>query len=153
MKIFLDCNTLYTNFVPVNKTQQHTYIYIMKNNKKATALQGNSTAHSKPTKATANNLKQVSSKTEVTKKVSDYTLQVIESNKLLKQESVKLGYCVKVLINNTNILKLSPLMVKNLQAINKDSEAYKLAVNNCRKSKSGNYSPFYLLQYLYSISK
>lgn len=124
----------------------------MKSKKQATALQGNSKANSKPTKATANTIKQVSSKTEV-KKASKYKTEVLESNKLLKQESVKLGYCVKVLINNTNILKLSPIMVKNLNAINKDSEAYKLAVNNCRKSKKGNYSPFYLLQYLYSISK
>ena len=124
----------------------------MKNNKKATALQGNSKANNKPTKATANNLKQVSSKTEV-KKESDYKLQVLDSNTILKQESKTLGYCIKVLINNTNILKLSPLMIKNLNAINKDSEAYKLAVQNCRKSKKGNYSPFYLLQYLYSISK
>ena len=124
----------------------------MKNNKKATKAQGANIANNKPTKATANNLKQVSSKTEV-KKESKYKTEVLESNKLLKQESVKLGYCVKVLINNTNILKLSPLMVNNLKAINKDSEAYKLAVNNCRKSKKGNYSPFYLLQYLYSISK
>jgi hypothetical protein len=125
----------------------------MKNNKKATKAQGANIANNKPTKATANNLKQVSSKIEVTKKESNYKLQVLDSNAILKQESKTLGYCIKVLINNTNILKLSPLMVKNLQAINKDSEAYKLAVNNCRKSKKGNYSPFYLLQYLYSISK
>jgi hypothetical protein len=125
----------------------------MKNNKTATQLQGNKTANNKPTKVTGNVITQTSSKKETTKKESSYKVEVLESNKLLKQESVKLGYCVKVLINNTNILKLSPLMVKNLQAINKDSELYKLAVNNCRKSKNGNYSPFYLLQYLYSISK
>lgn len=125
----------------------------MKTTKTATQLQGNKTANNKPTKSTVNSLIQKSSKQETTKKESSYKIEVLESNKLLKQESVKLGYCVKVLINNTNILKLSPIMVKNLQAINKDSEAYKLAVLNCRKSKNGNYSPFYLLQYLYSISK
>jgi len=124
----------------------------MNTTKKATKVQGANIANNKPTKSIVNNLTQKSSKQE-TKKESNYKTEVLESNKLLKQESVKLGYCVKVLINNTNILKLSPLMVKNLQAINKDSEAYKLAVNNCRKSKNGNYSPFYLLQYLYSISK
>jgi hypothetical protein len=125
----------------------------MNTTKTAAKLLGNKTANSKPTKVTGNVITQKSSKKETTKTESSYKTEVLESNKLLKQESVKLGYCVKVLINNTNILKLSPLMVKNLNAINKDSEAYKLAVNNCRKSKNGNYSPFYLLQYLYSISK
>lgn len=125
----------------------------MKNNKTAAQLLGNKTANNKPTKVTGNVITQKSSKKETTKTESSYKTEVLESNKLLKQESVKLGYCVKVLINNTNILKLSPLMVKNLNAINKDSEVYKLAVLNCRKSKNGNYSPFYLLQYLYSISK
>ena len=129
----------------------------MNTKKTASKLQGNKTANKKSEllgKAikALDNLTQTSSKQE-TKKESNYKVEVLESNKLLKQESVKLGYCVKVLINNTNILKLSPLMVKNLQAINKDSEVYKLAVLNCRKSKNGNYSPFYLLQYLYSISK
>lgn len=125
----------------------------MNTKKTATKVQGTNIANNKPTKSTVNNLTQKSSKKETTKKESSYKIEVLESNKLLKQESVKLGYCVKVLINNTNILKLSPLMIKNLNAINKDSEVYKLAVLNCRKSKSGNYSPFYLLQYLYSISK
>jgi hypothetical protein len=129
----------------------------MNTKKTASKLQGNKTANKKSEllgKAikALDNLTQTSSKQE-TKKESNYKVKVLESNKLLKQESVKLGYCVKVLINNTNILKLSPLMVKNLNAINKDSEVYKLAVLNCRKSKNGNYSPFYLLQYLYSISK
>jgi hypothetical protein len=124
----------------------------MNTKKTATKLQGNKTATA--TKVNATNLKQTASTSEASKKVdSNYKTEVLESNKLLKQESVKLGYCVKVLINNINILKLSANMVDNLQAINKDSEAYKLAVNNCRKSKNGNYSPFYLLQYLYSISK
>jgi hypothetical protein len=124
----------------------------MNTKKTATKVQGTKIA--KGTKVTlTENLTQTSSKKETTKKESSYKVEVLESNKLLKQESKTLGYCVKVLINNTNILKLSPLMVKNLQAINKDSELYKLAVNNCRKSKNGNYSPFYLLQYLYSISK
>lgn len=125
----------------------------MNTTKTAAAAQGAKVAKVTATKVTANNLKQKSSKQETTKKVSSYKNEVLESNKILKQESIKLGYCVKVLINNVNILKLSPLMIKNLHAINKDSEAYKLAVQNCRKSKTGNYSPFYLLQYLYSISK
>ena len=126
----------------------------MKKQTSVATLQGNKATNNKPTKVSANVLTQKSTtKQETTKKDSNYKTEVLESNKLLKQESVKLGYCVKVLINNINILKLSPLMIKNLQAINKDSEVYKLAVLNCRKSKNGNYSPFYLLQYLYSISK
>jgi hypothetical protein len=124
----------------------------MKNNKKATKVQGTKIATA--TKVSANTVKQ-NSTTQVKKEkqTSEYNNTVLASNKILKEESKKLGYCIKVLTNNINILKLSPLMVKNLQAINKDSEVYKLAVNNCRKSKNGNYSPFYLLQYLYSISK
>jgi hypothetical protein len=89
-----------------------------------------------------------------TKKESDYKLQVLDSNAILKQESKTIGFCIKVILNNIKLLpNITETMVKNLNAINKDSEAYKLAVNNCRKSKKGNYSPFYLLQYLYSISK
>jgi hypothetical protein len=131
----------------------------MTTKKTATQLQGNKTANKKSEllgKAikALDNLTQKSVTSETSKKVdSNYKTEVLESNKLLKQESKTLGYCVKVLTNNINILKLSPLMVKNLNAINKDSEVYKLAVLNCRKSKNGNYSPFYLLQYLYSISK
>jgi hypothetical protein len=124
----------------------------MKKTTNVATLQGNKATKNQPTKVTLNTVKQSSAKVE-TKKESTYKLHVLNSNKILKEESAKLGYCIKVLINNTNILNLSPLMLKNLQAINKDSEAYKLAVNNCRKSKNGNYSPFYLLQYLYSISK
>ena len=124
----------------------------MTTKKTATKLLGNKTATA--TKVNATNLKQTASTSEASKKVdTNYKLQVLDSNAILKQESKTLGYCIKVLTNNINILKLSPLMVKNLNAINKGSEAYKLAVNNCRKSKKGNYSPFYLLQYLYSISK
>jgi hypothetical protein len=125
----------------------------MKKTTNVATLQGNKATNSKPTKVSANSIKQASAKVEQPKKESTYKISVLDSNKILKEESAKLGYCVKVLINNINILKLSPLMSKNLQAINKDSEAYKLAVQNCRKSKTGNFSPFYLLQYLYSISK
>ena len=125
----------------------------MNTQKTATKLQGNKVANGKPTKVSANSVKQAAAKVQQPKKESTYKISVLDSNKILKEESAKLGYCIKVLMNNINILKLSPLMAKNLQAINKDSEAYKLAVNNCRKSKNGNYSPFYLLQYLYSISK
>ena len=124
----------------------------MNTQKTATKLQGNKVAKNQPTKVTVNIVKQSAAKVE-TKKESTYKLHVLETAKILKEESKTLGYCIKVLINNINILKFSPLMAKNLQSINKDSEAYKLAVNNCRKSKNGNYSPFYLLQYLYSISK
>ena len=129
----------------------------MKNNKTASKLQGSKIANKKSEllgKAikALDNLTQKSTTNEV-KKESSYKLTVIDSNKLLKEESKTLGYCIKVLLTNVKLLTISPLMVKNLQAINKDSEAYKLAVNNCRKSKNGNYSPFYLLQYLYSISK
>lgn len=134
----------------------------MKAQKAATKLQGNKVANNNPTKVKVSTVtqksatvktSQTSKKVDTTKKESAYKLHVLDSNKILKEESAKLGFCIKVLMNNSNILKLSPLMLKNLQAINKDSEAYKLALNNCRKSKKGNYSAFYLLQYLYSISK
>jgi len=91
----------------------------MKTTKKATKAQGANIANNKPTKATANNLKQVSSKTEVTKKVSNYTLQVIESNNILKQESKTIGFCIKVILNNIKLLpNITETMVKNLNAIN-----------------------------------
>jgi len=129
----------------------------MNTTKKATAQSAtaNKATVTTATAQKANKVKtsQASKKVD-TKKVSNYTLQVIESNNILKKEAKTIGFCIKVILNNIKLLpNITDTMVKNLQAINKDSEAYKLAVLNCRKSKSGNYSPFYLLQYLYSISK
>ena len=136
----------------------------MNTTKTATALQGNKTANNKSKllgeaikaldNLTQNSVTSTPSKKVDTKKVSNYTLQVIDSNNILKQESKTIGFCIKVLVNNIKLFpNITPLMIKNLHAINKDSEAYKLAVLNCRKSKKGSYSPFFLLQYLYSISK
>lgn len=83
----------------------------------------------------------------------NYKSDVLSVNKALKEESLKLGYCIKKLISLSDAIKLHPTMLANLQAINTDSEEYKKAVEKIKKTKSGNYSPFVLLQYLYKISK
>lgn len=87
------------------------------------------------------------------RKPSAYTQQVIESNKLLKTECSKLGWAIKVLTSNVKVLTINEAQKSLLAAIDKGGEAYKKAATNCRKSKSSNYSPFYLLQYLYSETK
>lgn len=83
----------------------------------------------------------------------NYNVNVLSTNKRLKEESKKLGYCVKTLLRLADSIELHPTMLANLQAIDKDSELYKQAAENVRRTKLGNYSPFTLLQYLYKISK
>ena len=83
----------------------------------------------------------------------NYKSNVLDVNKKLKEEARTFGYSVKQLIAFAPIIGLDKTMLKNLQLINKDQDVYKQASLDVRKTKSGNYSAFYLLQYLYKISK
>jgi hypothetical protein len=75
-----------------------------------------------------------------------YKNLVLEANAALKVEAKTFGYTVKTLLNFSGTPKEFLTMLK---AINKDSEKFKTAAENVRRTKSGNYSAFYLLQYLY----
>jgi hypothetical protein len=85
-------------------------------------------------------------------KATDYYKQVIEPNRFLKEETSKIGYCIKQLLNNSDAIKLQPDFIKLLKQANKDEAIYKQFANEVRKSKTGKYSPFALLQYLYKIA-
>lgn len=82
-------------------------------------------------------------------KKSDYALKVLDTNKALKEESAKLGYCIKQLEG----IKLPTQFAAYLGKIRKDSNLYKQVESECRKSKSGRFTAFYLLQYLYKVTK
>lgn len=78
-----------------------------------------------------------------------YRELVLNTNKTLKEESTKLGYCIKVLKNFDQLPEeLRPI----LERIETKKE-YQKAVKNVRTSKAGKYTPFFLLQYLYKVHK
>ena len=86
---------------------------------------------------------------EVIKQVSEYTIKVLNTNKTLKEESVKLGYCIKQLEG----IKIPDEFSKYLKTMKKDSSIYKHCESNIRRSKIGKFTAFYLLQYLYKVTK
>ena len=77
---------------------------------------------------------------------------IIEANKILKSEQKNLGGCIKVLKTFWQFLPgdVKPLL-SILMEIDKNSEMYKIASNDVRKSKNGNYSPYYLLCFLRKV--
>ena len=88
-----------------------------------------------------NSVKNTTKKVEA-KKVNNYKANVLEANKELKQET-------KTLKGSLQILKI---LSKNEEVIKACSEVdYAKLKKACRKSKSGNYSPFYVLQAFYKL--
>jgi hypothetical protein len=96
-------------------------------------------------------IKATQSKASEAKQVSEYKKDVLQVNKALKQECLKFGYSVKVLKQFAPITNKKHIELINL--INTDSNIYKQVEKNVRKTKNGNYSAFYLLQYIYSQCK
>ena len=78
----------------------------------------------------------------------NYYLNVIKVNSDLNIELKSLGGARAKLLNATSI-DLPAKDVKLLKCT-KDSNAYKILVANVRCSKTGNYSPFFILQALYN---
>ena len=76
------------------------------------------------------------------KTVSNYRVKVLDVNASLKKESKTLGGAIK-------LLKALTEDETTLNAIN--SVDFKKLKKVCRKSKKGNYSPFFILQALYKI--
>jgi len=76
-----------------------------------------------------------------------YKELVLNTNKELKEEATKLGYCIKVLKGFSGL-------PNELKPVLKDVEKnYAEHVNQVRQTKSGKYTAFYLLQYLYKQYK
>ena len=79
-----------------------------------------------------------------------YRELVLDTNKVLKEESAKLGYCIKVLKGFDQLPKeFKPILSK----VDKDAQTYKKCIDNVRVSKTGKFTAFYLLQYLYKEYK
>jgi len=76
------------------------------------------------------------------KTISTYKVNVLNANKELKQET-------KTLKGSLQILKILTSNEEVLKACN-EVEYTKLK-KACRKSKAGNYSPFFVLQALYKL--
>lgn len=81
------------------------------------------------------------------KKVSDYKKEVLQVNAELKRQTKSLGGCRSILLAFADKINLCPVHAKLLKE-SKDAKKYKVLQPLVRKSKAGNYSPFYLLQAL-----
>lgn len=78
-------------------------------------------------------------------------VDVLNSNKALKQNCKTLGFALKLISECANVHSILKNSAKQLQK--KGNEAmYKDCAENCRKTKDGNFTPFYVLQYLYKIA-
>jgi hypothetical protein len=76
------------------------------------------------------------------KVVSNYKVNVLQANKDLKQET-------KTLKGSLQVLKI---LTKNEDVLKACNEVdYQKLKKTCRKSKTGNYSPFFVLQALYKL--
>lgn len=85
--------------------------------------------------------------------VLNYKENVLMSNKEYKKELATLGHCVRALLQAENVT-IHPKMLAILKDIKNDKNgAYKIAVENVRKSKAGKYTVFALFQYLYKEAK
>ena len=80
-------------------------------------------------------------------KVSTYKMNVLEVNKALKTSTKSLGGARAILLNFASEIGLNANFVKILKA-SKEPQNYKLLAEKVRTSKSGNYSPFFILQTL-----
>ena len=76
------------------------------------------------------------------KVVSNYKVNVLQANKDLKQETKTLKGALQVL----------KILTKNEEVLKACNEVeYQKLKKSCRKSKAGNYSPFFVLQALYKL--
>lgn len=127
----------------------------MKNNKTATALQGNKTA--KGTKVTlTENLSQNSVTSTPTKKVdstkqpSEYNTQVLKRWANLREEKGKIGYCLSFIKAQADVLQLTSKEIKLITEWRKDASTL---TANLKANKAGKFSAWQIFQYMYKISK
>jgi hypothetical protein len=82
-----------------------------------------------------------------------YKENVLLSNSEYKKELATLGHCVRSLLQAADV-KIHPKMLAVLKDIKNDKNgAYKIALNEVRKTKAGKYTVFALFQYLYKVAK
>jgi hypothetical protein len=88
-----------------------------------------------------------------TKKVSEYSKQVIATNKALRTTHKTLGGCLKNMWFFRDDMNLTHKQTAVVKLLRTDDKAYTAFQNVCRKSKTGSYSPFFVLQAIYKASK
>lgn len=99
-------------------------------------------------------VKRVKTPTEKkSKKVNEYRLQVLNPNAQLKAEFKTLGGCLKQMWFFRDEMNLTKGQIDTVRLLRKDDAAYKVFSQNCRTSKKGNYSPFFVLQAIYKAKK
>jgi len=84
---------------------------------------------------------------------SGYKVNVLGTNLNLKKELKSLGGCRSLLLNNAKEIGLNDKFALILRQSKKDESIYKFLAENVRTSKNGNYSPFYLLQFLHKFTE
>ena len=98
------------------------------------------------------NVKVLDKKVTV-KKVTAYQKAVLNPNKKLKETSKTLGGTLKTMYNFATEMGLTADQKAFVQALRKKHESFKSFQKVCRKSVSGNYSPFFVLQTMYAMDK
>lgn len=88
-----------------------------------------------------------------TVKVSAYKQNVLNTNKALKVECKSLGGALKILWMFREEIDMGERYAKIIHLIRNDKDVYHNFRQNCRVSKAGNYSPFYVLQAVYKMFK
>jgi len=89
----------------------------------------------------------------VVKKQGAYKINVLSTNKALRQNCKTLGGAVKLLWVFRTEIGLSARYTKIIRAIMQDDAIYKVFKTNCRISKAGNYAPFFVLQAIHKSLK
>lgn len=87
------------------------------------------------------------------KKVSIYAMNVLATNKSLKGEERTLSGSRSRLLSLAKEINLPPHYKAFLMKSKKDKNLYGQLVEIVRKSKAGNYSPFFVLQGLHKLDK
>jgi hypothetical protein len=82
-----------------------------------------------------------------------YKENVLVTNQAYKKEMATLGHCVRSLLQAADVT-IHPKMLSVLKDIKNDKNgAYKIALNEVRKTKAGKYTVFALFQYLFKVAK
>lgn len=118
------------------------------NAKKANTKQAMNTTK-KEVKVSPKETSKAKAKTE--KKQSEYSLKVLVPYKELKKESKTVGGARAILL--TFAEKLDSKVVQYLRESKKNQAIYEQMNKEVRRSKNGNVSPFYVLQYVYKQLK
>ena len=80
--------------------------------------------------------------------LTNYQINVLNVNKALKSECKSLGGARSILMTFSQAINLAPKFVRILKA-SKSKENYEILVSKVRTSKSGNFTPFFILQSLH----